>query len=319
MDFSSSTAQVSRETWAPRSPIQDDDRRYAERPPAPHDVEMREGRGGDRDDRDDRDRRGDDRRDDRRPPRDDRRDGGRDDRPPPRGDFGARPSAPPSRPNNAPNVEANPVLGVFGLSIRTYERDLEDEFSRHGDVEKVTIVYDQRTDRSRGFGFITMRSVEDAARCIEKLNGVVLHGRAIRVDYSATTKPHAPTPGEYRGEKRPFDDRFDGRRRDDRRFGGDRYDDRRGDRYGGGDRGGRFGDRYGPRDDDRRGGFDRDRPFDRRDAPRRDDDPYGGRSRRDDDRPPPERRRSPSPRRRYSASPDRRGPPAGGQGEPDRF
>jgi transformer-2 protein len=36
------------------------------------------------------------------------------------------------------------VLGVFGLSIRTQERDLEDEFSRHGHVEKVTIVYDQR-------------------------------------------------------------------------------------------------------------------------------------------------------------------------------
>lgn len=36
------------------------------------------------------------------------------------------------------------VLGVFGLSIRTQERDLEDEFCRFGRVEKVTIVYDQR-------------------------------------------------------------------------------------------------------------------------------------------------------------------------------
>jgi len=36
------------------------------------------------------------------------------------------------------------VLGVFGLSIRTQERDLEDEFNRFGRVEKVTIVYDQR-------------------------------------------------------------------------------------------------------------------------------------------------------------------------------
>jgi transformer-2 protein len=33
---------------------------------------------------------------------------------------------------------------VFGLSIRTVERDLDDEFSRFGRVEKVTIVYDQR-------------------------------------------------------------------------------------------------------------------------------------------------------------------------------
>lgn len=36
------------------------------------------------------------------------------------------------------------MLGVFGLSIRTQERDLEDEFNRFGTVSKVTIVYDQR-------------------------------------------------------------------------------------------------------------------------------------------------------------------------------
>lgn len=54
------------------------------------------------------------------------------------------PAAAPSRPPNAPRVDANPVLGVFGLSIRTRERDLEDEFARFGDVEKVVIVYDQR-------------------------------------------------------------------------------------------------------------------------------------------------------------------------------
>ena len=49
--------------------------------------------------------------------------------------------------NGTPLTKApNPsnVLGVFGLSIRTQERDLEEEFSRFGRVEKVTIVYDQR-------------------------------------------------------------------------------------------------------------------------------------------------------------------------------
>jgi transformer-2 protein len=63
---------------------------------------------------------------------------------------------------------------------------------------------ENQTDRSRGFGFITMRTTEDAARCIEKLNGFVLQGRPIRVDYSATQKPHQPTPGEYMGVKRPI-------------------------------------------------------------------------------------------------------------------
>lgn len=52
---------------------------------------------------------------------------------------------PPSRAyitQQAPNPSN--VLGVFGLSIRTQERDLDEEFSRFGRVEKVTIVYDQR-------------------------------------------------------------------------------------------------------------------------------------------------------------------------------
>ena len=74
-----------------------------------------------------------------------------------------RRSPPPRRPPQAPVVRIplifscmphvypakqapNPsnVLGVFGLSIRTTERDLDDEFSRFGRVEKVVIVYDQR-------------------------------------------------------------------------------------------------------------------------------------------------------------------------------
>ena len=42
------------------------------------------------------------------------------------------------------NPTPSNVLGVFGLSIRTTERDLDEEFSRFGRVEKVTIVYDQR-------------------------------------------------------------------------------------------------------------------------------------------------------------------------------
>jgi transformer-2 protein len=201
-----------------------------------------------------------------------------------------------------------------------------------------------------------MREVEGATKCIENLNGMVLHGRAIRVDYSATHKAHAPTPGEYRGEKRPFEDRWGGDRRGDRYRGGDRWGgdrdrgDRHGDRYDGGDRdrdrrAGAFdrGDRWADRDHERgdRGG-DRERG-DRswRPEPHRDDDPYGGRSRREEggDRPQRperperadredrnrdfERRRSPSPAaaaaRRYSPEPERRDAPlADREREPPR-
>ena len=55
---------------------------------------------------------------------------------------------PPARPrqNHAP-VAPNNVLGVFGLSVRTNERDLEDEFGRYGEVEKAVIVYDQKVSQ----------------------------------------------------------------------------------------------------------------------------------------------------------------------------
>jgi RNA recognition motif-containing protein len=54
----------------------------------------------------------------------------------------------PARPRNVPAAVApNNVLGVFGLSVRTRERDLEDEFGRYGDVEKAVIVYDQRVSQ----------------------------------------------------------------------------------------------------------------------------------------------------------------------------
>ncbi|OBZ71763.1 Transformer-2 beta [Grifola frondosa] len=197
-----------------------------------------------------------------------------------------RRSPPPRRPPHAP-IAPNPsnVLGVFGLSIRTTERDLDEEFSRFGRVEKVVIVYDQRSDRSRGFGFISMSNTDEAARCIKELNGVDLNGRRIRVDYSVTDRPHAPTPGEYMGHRR--------------RRGRDTYSGRevREDRF-----------------DDFRERRDRE-PYGRRDE--RDRDYYGRDNRdwRDRRSPPPRGRYSPEYRRRrsYSRSPPRGSSPTRGR------
>ena len=40
---------------------------------------------------------------------------------------------------------------------------------------------DPRTRESRGFGFVTMETVEDADRCVKYLNRSVLEGRLITV------------------------------------------------------------------------------------------------------------------------------------------
>ena len=52
------------------------------------------------------------------------------------------------------NPEPSKCLGVFGLNFTTTERDLDREFGRYGKIEKVSVVLDGPTKRSRGFAFI---------------------------------------------------------------------------------------------------------------------------------------------------------------------
>ncbi|CAG8592393.1 10442_t:CDS:2 [Funneliformis mosseae] len=97
--------------------------------------------------------------------------------------------------------EPSHVLGVFNLSLRTTEKDLQNIFERYGRVNNVTIVYDHRSDRSRGFGFVYMNSIDESTIAKDKTNGMELNGRNMRVDYSLTQRPHTPTPGEYMGDR----------------------------------------------------------------------------------------------------------------------
>ncbi|XP_071723079.1 serine/arginine-rich splicing factor SR45a-like [Rutidosis leptorrhynchoides] len=100
----------------------------------------------------------------------------------------------------SPDVE-NPgnSLYVTGLSTRITKRDLIKHFSTEGEVSDVHLVVDPWTRQSRGFGFITMSSVEDANRCIKYLDSSVLDGRVITVEKSRRRRGRTPTPGKYLG------------------------------------------------------------------------------------------------------------------------
>jgi transformer-2 protein len=45
--------------------------------------------------------------------------------------------------------QPNKCLGVFGLSLRTTERDLKEVFSRYGPIDECTVVIDAQVRRSR--------------------------------------------------------------------------------------------------------------------------------------------------------------------------
>merc|ERR1719245_2165308 len=127
--------------------------------------------------------------------------------------------------------ERNNCLGVFGLSLYTTERELEKEFSKFGPIEKLQVVLDGKTGRSRGFGFVYYESLDDAQAAKEAMCDTEIDGRRIRVDYSITKRPHTPTPGVYMG--RPTYSRGGGGGRGHDRRGGYRDDD---DGYRGGGR-----------------------------------------------------------------------------------
>jgi len=80
-------------------------------------------------------------------------------------------------------------LYVGNLAYGTTEDSLRELFGGDGrNVERVTVVTDRETGRSRGFAFVEMVSDEDAQAAISACNGVELDGRALRVD-AAHDKP----------------------------------------------------------------------------------------------------------------------------------
>lgn len=90
-------------------------------------------------------------------------------------------------------------VGVFGLSQDTKEDALRDTFCAFGQVSRLELVKDRVTGESRRFAFVYYDSVEQATEARDKTNGMTLHGRRLRVDFSKTNGPHNPTPGQYAG------------------------------------------------------------------------------------------------------------------------
>ncbi|HTV61737.1 MAG TPA: RNA-binding protein [Verrucomicrobiae bacterium] len=76
----------------------------------------------------------------------------------------------------------NNKLFVGNLSFNVTENDLNDAFAAHGTVTETNLMMDRTTNRSRGFGFVTMSTDEEAQKAIDSLNGTQLDGRAITVN-----------------------------------------------------------------------------------------------------------------------------------------
>jgi cold-inducible RNA-binding protein len=71
---------------------------------------------------------------------------------------------------------------VGNLDFNVSEDELRNLFGTYGQVDRVTILTDRDTGRSRGFGFVEMTNPEEGEKAIAALNGTQLSGRTLNVN-----------------------------------------------------------------------------------------------------------------------------------------
>lgn len=74
-------------------------------------------------------------------------------------------------------------LYVGSLHFNITEDMLQGIFEPFGKIEKIELSRDPETGRSKGYGFVHFKDVEDARKALEQLNGFELAGRPMKVNY----------------------------------------------------------------------------------------------------------------------------------------
>ncbi|HUO27041.1 MAG TPA: RNA-binding protein [Candidatus Aquilonibacter sp.] len=88
---------------------------------------------------------------------------------------------------------------VGNLSFNTSEDELRQLFEPYGQIDRVSIVTDRETGRSRGFGFVEMSNNEDGEKAIAALNGSQIGGRTLNVNEARPKADNRGGGGRDRG------------------------------------------------------------------------------------------------------------------------
>ena len=71
---------------------------------------------------------------------------------------------------------------VGNLDFHTTEEELRQAFEPHGQIDKVSIMTERETGRSRGFAFVEMTNAEEGDKAITALNGSQIGTRTVNVN-----------------------------------------------------------------------------------------------------------------------------------------
>ena len=86
---------------------------------------------------------------------------------------------------------------VGNLDFGATESSVRAMFEQYGNVERVNLVTDRDTGRSRGFAFVEMSDATQADRAIASLNGANLGGRSLNVNEA---RPKVVGGGGFRSQ-----------------------------------------------------------------------------------------------------------------------
>ncbi|KAJ5897814.1 RNA-binding domain-containing protein [Penicillium tannophilum] len=88
---------------------------------------------------------------------------------------------------------------VGNLSWSTTDDSLHQAFGNYGQIVDAIVMRDRETGRSRGFGFVTYSSSEEAEAAIAGLNEQELDGRSIKVNLAQARGSGGGGRGGYGG------------------------------------------------------------------------------------------------------------------------
>jgi len=89
------------------------------------------------------------------------------------------------------------TLFIGNMSFEMSDKDLNDLFRDVRNVVDVRVAIDRRTGQPRGFAHADFVDVQSATKAQEELNGKIVYGRALRIDYS---KSSVDRPGRPRND-----------------------------------------------------------------------------------------------------------------------
>ncbi|NMC08715.1 RNA-binding protein [Candidatus Microgenomates bacterium] len=95
-------------------------------------------------------------------------------------------------------------LFIGNLSWNVRDEQLKEVFGAVGTVEEAVVIMDRIKNRSKGFGFVTMSTEEEAQAAVAELNGKEVDGRPINV---SEAREESRDRGSFGGDNRRSFDR----------------------------------------------------------------------------------------------------------------